>query len=92
MTREQLGAKGEGQVFSGFDEVRIAYDQGAAELSFYVEGELVSRETGVPRMESFIAALGLMTEKDILDGRSVSCHGQGLSGQWSPLTITTRGP
>jgi hypothetical protein len=71
---------------------RIAYDQGAAELSFYVEGELVNRETGVPRMESFIAALGLMTEKDIVDGQSVSCHGQGLSGQWSPLTITTRGP
>ena len=70
---------------------RIAYDQGAAELSFFVEGELVNRETGVPRIESFIAALGLMTEKDIVDGRSVSCHGQGLSGQWSPLTITTRG-
>ncbi len=32
MTREKLGAKGEGKVFSGFDEVRIAYDQGEVEL------------------------------------------------------------
>ena len=68
----------------------ITYDQGASELRFYVEGALVNREVDVPKMESFIAALGLMTEKDITDGRSVSCHGQGLVGEWSPLTITTR--
>src|SRR5581483_1869851 len=66
----------------------ITYDQGAAELRFEVEGELVNREVGVPPFSSFIAALGLMTEKDIVDGKSVSCHGQGLSGEWSPLTIT----
>ena len=69
---------------------RIVYDQGEAELRFYVEGELVNREVHVPRMESFIAALGLMTEKDIVDGKSVSCHGQGLVGEWGPLTITRR--
>ena len=68
----------------------ITYDQGAAELRFYVEGELVNREQEVPKMESFIAALGMMTEKDIVDGKSVSCHGQGLSAEWSPLTITRR--
>lgn len=68
----------------------ITYDQGAAEVRFYVEGALVNRETDVPRMDSFIAALGLMTEKDITEGKSVSCHGQGLVGEWSPLTITTR--
>jgi hypothetical protein len=70
---------------------RIEYDQGAAELRFYVEGELVNREVNVPRMESLIAALGLMTEKDIVDGKSVSCHGQGLIGEWSPITVTRRG-
>ncbi len=32
MTREKLGAKGEGKLFSGFDEVRIAYDQGEVDL------------------------------------------------------------
>ena len=66
---------------------RIEYDQGAAELRFFVEGELVNRETNVPRMEQFICALGLMTEKDMVDGKSVSCHGQGLIGEWSPVTL-----
>jgi len=69
---------------------RISYDQGAAELRFSVEGALVNREVDVPKMDSFVVALGLMTEKDILDGKSVSCHGQGLAGEWSPLTITRR--
>jgi len=32
MTREKLGAKGEGRAFSNFDEVRIAYDQDEFEL------------------------------------------------------------
>jgi hypothetical protein len=41
-------------------------------------------------MESFIAALGLMTEKDIVEGKSVSCHGQGLIGEWSELRVTSR--
>lgn len=81
--KEQPLPKGERQTH----RYRIDYDQGAAELSFFVEGELVNRETDVPRMEGFIAALGLMTEKDIVDGQSVSCHGQGLIGEWGPLTI-----
>ena len=32
MTREKLGAKGDGAVFANFDEVRIAYDQGEVGL------------------------------------------------------------
>jgi hypothetical protein len=68
----------------------ITYDQSGNELRFYVEGELVNREVDVPRMEGFIAALGIMTEKDIVAGKSVSCHGQGITAEWSPLTITRR--
>lgn len=82
--KEQPLPKGERQPH----RYTITYDQGAAELLFYVEGALVNREVNVPRFESFIAALGLMTEKDMVDGTSVSCHGQGLVGEWSPLTIT----
>lgn len=67
---------------------KITYDQGAAELLFFVEGELVNREVNVPRMESMIAALGIMTEKDIQNGKSVSCHGQGVIAEYGPLTIT----
>jgi hypothetical protein len=69
---------------------RITYNQGTGELFFYVEDVLVNHEVDVPRMESFIAALGLMTEKDIVDEKSVSCHGQGLVGEWSELQITSR--
>jgi hypothetical protein len=84
--KEQPLPKGEQQRH----RYRITYDQGADELRFYVEGALVNREVNVPKMASFIAALGVMTEKDIVDGKSVSCHGQGMDAQWSPLTITRR--
>lgn len=69
---------------------RIDYDQGRNELSFYVEDELVNHEVNVPKMESFITALGIMTEKDMVDGKSVSCHGQGVVAEWGPLAITSR--
>jgi hypothetical protein len=71
---------------------KITYNQGTDELFFYVEGALVNHEVNVPKMESFIAALGIMTEKDLVDGQSVSCHGQGMIAEWSPLTITKRTP
>src|SRR5881409_4070295 len=32
MTRENLGARGQGRTFANFDEVRIAYDQGEVDL------------------------------------------------------------
>src|SRR5881628_1939714 len=32
MTRDKLGARGDGRAFASFDEVRIAYDQGEVEL------------------------------------------------------------
>ncbi|MEX2246238.1 MAG: DUF6081 family protein [Dehalococcoidia bacterium] len=84
--KEQPLPKGEKQTH----RYRIDYDQGAGTLEFFVEGVLVNREVGAPRMESFIVALGLMTEKDIVEGRSVSCHGQGLVGEWSPVRIVRR--
>ena len=84
--KEQPLPKGAGQTH----HYTITYNQGSSELLFYVEGALVNHEVNVPRMESFIAALGIMTEKDIAAGKSVSCHGQGMSAEWSPLTITRR--
>lgn len=86
MFKEQPLPKGEQQTH----RYTITYDQGADELRFYVEGQLVNSEYNVPKMESFIAALGIMTEKDIVNGQSVSCHGQGISAEWSPLRITRR--
>jgi hypothetical protein len=28
-----------------------------------------------------------MSEIDITDGKSVSCHGQGVIGQWGPMRV-----
>jgi hypothetical protein len=68
---------------------RITYSKAEDTLSWYVEDELVNRETDVPvKMDGFICALGLMTEKDSRDGKSASLHGQGIVGEWAPLVIT----
>ena len=40
------------------------------------------------KIDSFLIALGMMTEKPIDDDRSVSLHGQGLTAEWSPITVT----
>ncbi|MEX1253950.1 MAG: DUF6081 family protein [Dehalococcoidia bacterium] len=68
---------------------RITYSKSEDTLSWYVEDELVNRETDVPvKMDGFVCALGLMTEKDIREGKSASLHGQGIVGEWAPLVIT----
>jgi len=50
MTRERVGAKGEGLLFSSPDEARIAYDHGAADLQARVkvriEGKIVDTTIG----------------------------------------------
>jgi len=95
------GAAGRPNVFALFKELplpdgpqqphhyKITYSKAEDTLSWYVNGELVNREVGVPvKMDGFICALGLMTEKDIRDGKSASLHGQGVVGEWTPLVIT----
>ena len=50
ITRERRGAKGEGKIFSGPDEVRIAYDQGQvalqAQIKVRIDGQLVETTVG----------------------------------------------
>jgi hypothetical protein len=68
---------------------RITYDKASDELWWFIDGTEVDHHREVPfKMESFLIALGLMTEKAIDEDRSISLHGQGLTGEWSPLTIT----
>jgi hypothetical protein len=70
---------------------RIVYNKPAGTLDWFVDGELVNREVNVPfSMESFLVALGIMTERDIINGKSVSLHGQGVTGEWSPVSITIK--
>jgi len=69
---------------------RITYDQGADTVEFEADGRVVDRYEHVPdKITGFTAALGLMSEFDIVDGKSVSCHGQGVIGRWSPMRVAT---
>ncbi|MDQ6856396.1 MAG: DUF6081 family protein [Candidatus Dormibacteraeota bacterium] len=68
---------------------KITYDKANDQLWWFIDGEEVDHHREVPfKMNSFLVALGMMTEKPIDDDRSISLHGQGLTGEWSPLTIT----
>lgn len=69
----------------------ISYHRGKDEVRFFVDGQEVSAYSEVPvKMGGFIIALGLMTEKTIDQGKSISVHGQALTGVWGKFTITTR--
>jgi hypothetical protein len=68
---------------------KITYDKANDQLWWFIDGEEVDHHREVPfKMSSFLVALGLMTEKPIDVDRSSSVHGQGLTGEWSPVTIT----
>jgi len=74
-----------------FHDYCVVYNRPADEIRWYVDGELVNRETRVPeKIAGFTVALGLMTEKDIGPQGSTSLHGQGLMGEWGPVRITRR--
>ena len=69
----------------------ISYSREKDEVRYFVDGQEVGCYTNVPsKIHSCVIALGLMTEKGIEQGKSVSVHGQGLTGEWGPFTITTR--
>lgn len=69
---------------------RISYHRGKDEVAYFVDGAEVARYTEVPiKFNSFLIALGLMTEKTIEHGKSVSVHGQVLIGEWGKFTIST---
>ncbi len=70
---------------------RICYSKARDEVRFFVDDQDAGTYTEVPsKIDSLIIALGLMTEKTIEQGKSVSVHGQGLIGEWGPFTITIR--
>lgn len=71
-------------------DYRISYHRGKDEVAYFVDGNEVARYRDVPiKFNSFLIALGLMTERTIENGKSVSVHGQMLIGEWSQFTITT---
>ena len=69
---------------------RISYHRGNDEVAYSVDGVEIARYKEVPvKLNGFLIALGLMTEKTIEHGKSVSIHGQMLIGEWGAFTITT---
>lgn len=72
-------------------DYRITYDRAADTVEWFIDGALVNREEQVPdKLDGFIVAMGLMTEKDIGPQGSLSLHGQGLTGEWSATRVTVR--
>jgi len=70
-------------------DYRIIYNPEQDRISWSLDGEMVSEEKNVPsRVKSFRLGLGVMTAKTITNGKSISNHGQGIIGQWSPVRIT----
>ena len=78
MTRSREGRKGEGKLFSNFEEVRIAFDAGEVELQSVirvrVNGKAVETTTGrvllyeiVPREVSFDYVNKIMKKKDLAE-------------------------
>jgi DNA-directed RNA polymerase subunit beta' len=76
MTRERPLCKGEGKIFSGPEEVRIAYDAGALDLhaaiKVRIEGQLQETTTGrvllyevLPRLLPFSLMNKVMTKKEL---------------------------
>lgn len=69
----------------------ISYHKGKDEVCYFVDGQEVGVYKEVPiKINGLIIALGLMTEKTIEQGKSVSVHGQILTGVWGTFTITIR--
>ncbi len=67
---------------------KIIYNPKQDRISWSVDGDIVAEEKNVPsRIKSFRLGLGVMTAKTITDGKSVSNHGQGIVGQWTPVRI-----
>jgi uncharacterized protein DUF6081 len=67
----------------------ITYDHRTDDIVWSLDSKETWRYRCPVKLTGFIAALGIMTEKDLTPRGSVSCHGQGILGEWSPIEIST---
>ena len=72
----------------GLHRYAIAIEPGRSTITWTVDDDTL-RTQHLPNYElgPLMFGLGLMTEKDLTADGSVSCHGQGLRGEWGPITI-----
>ena len=73
---------------TGLHSYSITIEPRRSSITWIVDGQPL-REQRLPDYElgPLVFGLGLMTEKDLTKDGSVSCHGQGLRGEWGPITI-----
>ena len=73
---------------AGLHSYSIAIEPRRSSITWTVDKQPL-REQRLPHYElgPLMLGLGLMTEKDLTRDGSVSCHGQGLRGEWGPITI-----
>ena len=66
----------------------VAYDRDADTVRFARDGEEIDVYPHVPvKMDQFMVALGVMTEKTLGEKGSVSLFGQGVVAEWSEVTV-----
>ena len=72
----------------GVHSYSIAIEPERASVTWTADGDPL-RQQHLPDYEigPLMFGLGLMTEKDITKSGSISCHGQGVRGEWGPITI-----
>lgn len=72
----------------GIHSYSISIEPEARRILWTVDGRTL-REQTMPDYElgPLTLGLGLMTEKDITKDGSVSCHGQGIRAEWSPIDV-----
>lgn len=69
---------------------KIVYAQGQNRAEWWLDGRKVyTAENILHKASKFTLAYGLMTERDLGENGSVSCHGQGMRGEWSAIRVTT---
>lgn len=70
---------------------KIVYDQGNNRAEWWLDGRKVyEAENILHKVKRFTLAYGLMTERDLGKSESISCHGQGMRGEWSAVRVTTQ--
>ena len=73
---------------TGLHAYSIEIAPARSEIAWTVDGDTL-RTQRLPDYElgPLMLGLGLMTEKDLTSEGSVSCHGQGIRGEWGPITL-----
>ena len=77
---------------AGIHAFSIAIEPNHSAITWTVDAETLRRQA-LPDypLGPLMFGLGLMTEKDIDEDGSTSVHGQGIRGEWGPITIEELG-